>query len=174
MLERGRDIAEHVLNAEDREARHVALGLALAIGVGVLGALAATRGGHMVDRRRLARGDDPEVVQAPKGLSSAALPLILSVSTLSALRIWNAPASPGRTRALGLWAGLQALNAAAMALHPRRFGQQMAAALLTAGLTTAYAHEAGKLDQRAGGIAFPRWGRVGLSNLMKDVSKRAD
>ena len=48
----------------------------------------------------------------------------------------------------------------------------MAAALLTAGLTTAYAHEAGKVDTRAGGIAFPRWGRVGMSNLMKDVSSK--
>ena len=172
MLERGRDIAEHVLNAEDRDGRRVALGLAAVIGIGLIGALAATRGGQAVDRRRLARGGDAEVVQAPKGLSSAAMPLILSVSTLSALRVWNAPSGAGRTRALGLWTGLQVLNALAMALHPRRFGQQMAAALLTAGLTTAYAHEAGKVDTRAGGIAFPRWGRVGMSNLMKDVSSK--
>ena len=117
MLERGRDIAEHVLNAEDRDGRHVALGLAAVIGIGLIGALAATRGGQAVDRRRLARGGDAEVVQAPKGLSSAAMPLILSVSTLSALRVWNAPASPARGAALRFWGVTQAVNALWLAIR---------------------------------------------------------
>ena len=74
MLERGRDIAEHVLNAEDRDGRHVALGLAAVIGIGLIGALAATRGGQAVDRRRLARGGDAEVVQPPRACRAPPCP----------------------------------------------------------------------------------------------------
>ena len=41
-----------------------------------------------------------------------------TATTLSARRVWNAPALPGRNRTLGLWALAQGVNALWLAARP--------------------------------------------------------
>ena len=173
MLERGREVVEDFLNAEGRGGGHVMLGLALLAGVGLSTAMLAKRGADAIDETgaRL-RSPGHGVVEKPRSLMSALAPVLLSATTLSALRVWNAPSDRARARALGLGGGLQLLNAGVIAMRPRRFAQQVAAAMLTAGLTTAYAHEARKLDRRAGTIVQPQAGGVGMSNMVRDVLRR--
>lgn len=102
---------------------------------------------------------------------SLILPAVYSVTTLSAVRVWNAPSRPERTAALGLWAAAQALNAVWIAMRPASRGLQIAAAMSSAGLAAAFAHEARKLDERAGKLASPTGGRVRLANL---IQRKAD
>ncbi|MDP2116288.1 MAG: TspO protein, partial [Brevundimonas sp.] len=91
-----------------------------------------------------------------------------SATTLSAVRVWNAPARPERTAAMGLWAGAQALNAVWIALRPASRGLQIAAAMSSAGLAAAFAHEARKIDARAGKLASPIGGGVRMANRVED------
>ena len=66
---------------------------------------------------------------------------------------------------MGLWAGAQAINAIWIALRPASRGMQIAAAMTSAGLAAAFAHEARKLDPKAGKLASPTGGGVRLGNL---------
>ena len=109
ILHEARDAAGDFLNANERDVGHVVLGVALTIGF-ALGAtlLARTtirpRPMHLAD-------DDAPITERPRGPLSLILPAVFSVTTLSAVRVWNAPARPERTTAMGLWAAAQALNA---------------------------------------------------------------
>lgn len=172
MLTQAREALEDFLNAENRGTGHVLLGAAVLLGIGLTAAALSSRGAREVDRAGVRAPTGHGVVEAPRSGLSALVPLLMSATTLSALRVWNAPAAPERRRALGLWAGLQLLNAGIIALRPRRFGGQIAAAMAAAGLTSAYAFEARKLDRRAGTIVQPAGGGVGLSNLVRDVARR--
>jgi tryptophan-rich sensory protein len=95
----------------------------------------------------------------------AVWPALFSVTSLAALRVWNAPDSPDRNRALGLWAGLQGLSMLWMAWAPRDRTTQIVAAVSTAGLTAAYAHQAAYVDRKAAGLIAPT-GFAGLSALI--------
>ena len=172
MLVEAREAVEDFLNAEGRGAGHVALGAAVVLGIGLTAAALSSRGAREVDRTGIRTAPGHGVVEAPRSGLSALAPLMMSATTLSALRVWNAPNAPERRRALGLWAGLQLLNAGIIALRPRRFGGQVAAAMAAAGLTSAYAFEARKLDRRAGTIVQPAGGGVGMSNLIRDIARR--
>lgn len=173
MLERGREIVEDLLNAEDRGGSHVLLGVLLLAGVGLTTAALSTGGAREVDRTGVReRTPGHGVVEKPRSVLSALAPILFSASTLSALRVWNAPSEQARSRALGLWAGSQLLNALIIAARPRRFSGQVAGAMAAAGLASAYAFEARKLDRRAATIATPVAGGVGLSNLARDVARR--
>lgn len=172
MLERGREAVAELLNSEGRSGGHVALGLLLCAGAVALSAAAGAGGARRVDRhglRRPGRPGDDAVVEAPRSLLAIAGPALLSATTLSAVRVWNAPDTAARSRALGLWALLQGLNGVWMALRPRGLPQQVASAMIVAGVTAAYAHEARKLDKKAATIVAPVVGRAALGNLMSDL-----
>ena len=162
------DAATSFLNAEGRGAAHVALGVAVTVGF----ALAATIFASRTIRPRLldTTGDAP-ITERPRGPLSLILPAVFSVTTLSAVRVWNAPARPERTTAMGLWAAAQALNAVWIALRPTSRNLQIAAAMSSAGLAAAFAHEARKLDSEAGTLASPTGGRVRLANF---IQRKAD
>jgi len=163
------DAATDFLNAEGRGAGHVLLGVAITVGF----ALAATAFARKTIRPRpehLAEDDAP-ITERPRGPLSLILPAVFSVTTLSAVRVWNAPKAPERNLAMGLWAGAQALNAVWIALRPTSRALQIAAAMSSAGLAAAFAHEARKLDNRAGKLAAPSGGAVHLANM---VQKKAE
>ncbi|MCC7268343.1 MAG: tryptophan-rich sensory protein [Caulobacteraceae bacterium] len=168
LSEKIHDEVEEALNSEGRSLRHVLAGAAVCLGaVGLSTLVAAYRTPGGVNRaveRQYDRLDEPAVAP-PKKAVSLLWPALFSVTTLAALRIWNAPPSRERTRALWMWTGLQVLNTAWMALGPRRRAEQLVAALSTAGLTAAYAGAARKVDEVAAGLVAPYAGWVSFANL---------
>ena len=165
ILEDAREAAGDFLNAHERDIGHVVLGVAVTVGF-ALGATLLARTTIRPKARSLAHGDGP-ITDRPRGPLSLILPAVFSVTTLSAVRVWNAPARPERTTAMGLWAAAQALNAVWIALRPSSRGLQIAAAMSTAGLAAAFAHEARKLDSETGKLASPTGGRVRLANFIQ-------
>lgn len=168
ILEDARDAAGDFLNAHERDIGHVVLGIAVTVGF----ALGATLLARTITPKSLhpGHGDGP-ITERPRGPLSLILPAVFSVTTLSAVRVWNAPARPERTTAMGLWAAAQALNAVWIALRPASRSLQIAAAMSSAGLAAAFAHEARKLDPQAGKLASPMGGRVRLANF---IQRKAD
>lgn len=160
------DAAVGFLNADERDVGHVVLGVAVTVGFALLATALAT--GAIGPRRRSVRqirhGEAP-VTERPRGAFSLVLPAVFSATTLSAVRVWNAPASPTRTAAMGLWAGAQAISAIWIALRPASRGMQIAAAMTSAGLAAAFAHEARKMDSEAGKLASPTGTGIRLGNL---------
>lgn len=148
------DKLTEALNAEGRSARHVALGLLVALGaVGATAAIAAVK-------------PQPAVPGGPRqpraSLGRAIWPALFSVTTLAAIRVWNAPSSPARTRALTFWGALQGVNALWMVLCPRDRVTQTVAALSTAGMTGLYAKAAADVDQKAASMVGPAgWASLG-------------
>ena len=67
-----------------------------------------------------------------------------------------------------LWAGAQALNAVWIALRPASRAMQIAAAMSSAGLAAAFAHEARKIDTRAGKLAAPVGRQVHMANAVEE------
>ena len=156
LAERAQDKLEEALNAEGRSRGHVAAGLLVCLGcIAATAAIAAAR------PQPAAPGAKPSRHPAMR----AVWPALFSVTTLAALRVWNAPDSAERTRALGLWVGLQGLSMLWMAWAPRDRTTQVVAAVSTAGLTAAYAHQAAYVDRKAAGLIAPT-GFAGLSALI--------
>ena len=168
-LDDARDAATGFLNAEGRHPGHVALGVLVTVGF----ALAATAFASRTVRPRPQQlaDDDAPITERPRGPLSLILPAVFSVTTLSAVRVWNAPASRERGLAMGLWAGAQALNAVWIAMRPASRALQIGAAMSSAGLAAAFAHEARKIDARAGKLAAPVGGSTHMANM---VQKKAD
>ncbi|WP_439476719.1 tryptophan-rich sensory protein [Brevundimonas sp.] len=163
-LDDAQDAAASFLNAEGRGAAHVALGVAVTVGFALAATLFASR---TIRPRPRTLADAAPITERPRGPLSLILPAVFSVTTLSAVRVWNAPARPERTTAMGLWAAAQALNAVWIAMRPASRGLQIAAAMSSAGLAAAFAHEARKLDPEAGKLASPTGGRVRLANFIQ-------
>lgn len=160
------DAAASFLNADGRHPGHVALGVALTIGFALAATLLARR---TIRPRPQTLGDhDAPITERPRGPLSLILPAVFSVTTLSAVRVWNAPPQRERTVAMGLWAAAQALNAVWIAMRPASRSLQIAAAMSSAGLAAAFAHEARKLDARAGKLAAPTGGSVHLANMVQE------
>ncbi|MNH45709.1 hypothetical protein D3C79_1082270 [compost metagenome] len=63
-----------------------------------------------------------------------------------------------------LWIAAQAVSAVWLAVRPTRLTTQIAAAMSSAGLAAAFAHEARKLDPAAGKLASPTGMGVRLAN----------
>ena len=168
-LDRALDSAAEFLNAEDRHPGHVALGLALTVGF-ALASAALAKG--VIDPRRRSRQEalrgQGAVVERPRGSLSLLLPAVFSATTLSALRVWNAPSRRERTHALSLWAVAQAVNAALIALRPTGRFSQIAAAMTTAGLAAAFAHEARRVDVGAGKLAAPFGATTRIANRVEE------
>ncbi len=171
VIDDARDAASGFLNAEGRDVAHVALGVALTVGF----ALAATAFAKRTIRPRpetLAEDDAP-ITERPRGSLSFILPAVFSATTLSAVRVWNAPRARERNVAMGLWAAAQALNAVWIAMRPASRGLQIAAAMSSAGMAAAFAHEARKLDARAGKLAAPVGGEVAVANMIGKKTREA-
>lgn len=162
-----REAATDFLNADERDLGHVALGVAVTVGFALL-ATAVASGAIGPRRRTVAQVRDgaAPVTERPRGALSLVLPAVFSATTLSAVRVWNAPARPERTSAMILWAGAQAINAVWIALRPASRGMQIAAAMTSAGLAAAFAHEARKLDPTAGKLASPTGRGVVTANAL--------
>ena len=156
LAERAQDKIQEAINAEGRSGRHVALGLLLCAGaVGLTAVIAAVK-------------PQPVAPGAPRqpraSLGRAIWPALFSVTTIAALRVWNAPSSPARTRALSLWGGLQGLNALWMLLRPKDRLTQVVATISTVALTTIYARAASDVDAKAADMVAPA-GWAGLAGL---------
>ena len=162
-----RDRAADLLNAEGRSMGHVMIGVALTAGFALL-ATAVARGAIHPRPRRLAdaRQGDAPITERPRGAFSLILPAVFSATTLSAVRVWNAPPQPERTRAMGLWLAAQTVNAVWLGLRPSSMARQVMAAMSSAGLAAAFAHEARKLDEGAGKMAAPTGSGVRLGNFL--------
>lgn len=146
------------LNADGRSLRHVVAGAAIcALLVSVSAAMAAARPVPP------SPGAEPE--RGP--FLRAIWPAVFSVTTLAALRIWNAPPSQHRTQALSLWSVLQASNLAMTFWRPRTRQARFVAAATTAALTTAYVRAAAEVDQKAATMTAPT-GFDGLSAIMAE------
>jgi translocator protein len=170
VLDDARDAATGFLNAEGRDASHVLLGLAVTVGFALAATAFASRSVRP-DPRRLS-SDDAPITERPRGSLSFILPAVFSATTLSAVRVWNAPRARERTMAMALWAGAQALNAVWIAMRPAGRGMQIAAAMSSAGLAAAFAHEARKLDARAGKLAAPVGGQVAFANILQKKAEQ--
>lgn len=157
------DKVSETLNADGRSLSHVAAGVVICAAlIGVTTALSVS------GRQAPAPGAKP----SRHPLMKALWPSLFSVTTLAALRVWNAPDSPERTRALGLWGLLQTSNLACSALKPRQQAGQITAAVATAGLTAAYAHAASYVDRKAAALTAPT-GFAGLSSVIATPTKGA-
>ena len=166
-----RDRIDTLVDERGHAARHVAAGLGLTVGAVLIAALIA--------RRNAPIDDDPDVqaehdrlkrpaFQPPKAVFGMVWPPLFMAITLSGLRLWNAPASAARTRALTLWTAIQGLTALWMALGTRRLGGRLTAAVATLGTAGAYALEARKIDAPATGLAAPYLGWMGLANILTE------
>lgn len=170
-LDQAVDKASDFLNAQDRHPGHVALGLALTIGL-ALGSAALAHG--LVEPRRRSRAQalrgQGAVTERPRGGLGLLLPAVFSATTLSAVRVWNAPSRRERTLALTLWALAQSANAALLALRPTGRAPQILAAMTSAGLAAAFAHEARRVDVRAGKLATPYGKATHMANRVEEAA----
>lgn len=171
MRESIRETFEGAARGQSQAARHIGLGVALAGGAVLLSALVAG-----VQKRRVTGpeiGSDgeprrPPAFEPPKALSGVFWPPLFIALTLSGLRLWNAPASAARTRALTLWTAIQGLNAVWMSLGPARLGGKLTAAVATLGTALAYAFQARRIDAPASTLAAPYLGWMGLANVLTE------
>lgn len=151
--------------------RHVLIGLGLtglAVGASALaGWRNAPTDSHPDMRRAYDQLEQPSI-KPPKPVFSIVWPPLFLALTLSGLRIWNAPDSPKRTRALALWGAVQALNAVWMILGPRRLGGQLAAAVASLGTSGAYVWQARQVDAPAGAMVTPYLSWVGFANVLTE------
>lgn len=165
-LDDAREAATDFLNAEGRNPGHVAMGVVLTAGFALAATLFATR--TLSQTPDQPHDDHAPVTERPRGPLSLILPAVFSVTTLSAVRVWNAPPTRERTVAMTLWAGAQALNAVWIALRPSGRALQIAAAMSSAGMAAAFAHEARKIDARAGKLASPLGRKVHMANRVEE------
>ncbi len=165
-----RRLIEGYLNSEGRSTTHVLVGAGLAAGA----ALVAT--GLAARAARPAEADEDRAhgvfIEKPRNPLSIILPALFSATTVSALRVWNAPASTARASALRVWLVTQAVNGVWLAVRPRRMAGQMLAAMTSAGMMAAYAHYARQLDRRSGVMAAPQGRGVGMVNLVSEKLAR--
>lgn len=169
MLDQVRDTLDVVANSRGRPTSHLAAGAALTAGAVLLSAWIASRNSptraHPAVKRAYDALRQPSF-QPPRKTFAIVWPPLFLLLTISGIRVWNAPDSPERTRALGLWGGIQVLNAVWMALGPRRLEMQVGAAVASLGVSVAYAREASKVDPPAAGVIAPFLGWIGFANVL--------
>ncbi|MFO1015420.1 MAG: TspO/MBR family protein [Caulobacteraceae bacterium] len=160
-----------IANSRGRTAGHVLLGLVITGGAVMTSALIAARHSPSPSHPEVKAQYDQLTqtpLQPPAVVFGVVWPALFMALTLSGLRIWNAPKSLERTRALTLWGLIQAFNAMWMALGPRRLGGQLATAVATLGTAAAYAWEARKVDAPASNLAAPYLGWIGFANVLTE------
>lgn len=165
-MDDARDAAVDFVNGEDRSLGHVLLGVAVTAGFALAATWLANRAlSPRLSARDIHSGARP-VTDRPRGAMSMIVPAVFSATSLSAVRVWNAPAQPRRSAALGLWAATQAVNALWLAARPAGRALQIGAAMASAGLAAAFAHEARRLDAGAGKLASPIGGGTRVMNAI--------
>jgi tryptophan-rich sensory protein len=164
-----RHAIDEIANSRGRSTQHLLTGVAITAGAVLTSALIAARNAPTPSNPKVKRAYDalekPDFQPPSKAFALIWPPLFLAL-TVSGLRIWNAPASPARTQALTLWGAAQALNAAWMALGPRRLGGQLATAVASLGTSMAYAWRARQVDPPAANLVAPYLGWIGFANVL--------
>lgn len=165
-----RDAATDFLNSEGRSVGHVVAGVVITAGFALLasGVASAALKSRTASRRR--RGAQA-ITEQPQGAFSLILPAVFSATTLSAVRVWNAPPARERTNALGLWALAQTVNAVWLGLRPTSMWKQVLAAMSSAGLAAAFAYEARRLNE--GPTHLPSPGRA-ARNVRRYLHRKTD
>ena len=160
-------------DASRRPGAHVVAGLALAAAAVVTARVVAGRPFNRTPADR-AHGLEaaPLSVQSPPALLGVLWPPLFLALTMSGLRVWNAPPSRQRSRALTLWGLALAFNALWMALGPRRFGGNVTTAVATLGTSGAYAWEAHRLYAPPDSLAAAPQSWRGFTGALGDRLRR--
>ncbi|MDB5429687.1 MAG: TspO protein [Caulobacter sp.] len=146
----------------------------IAIGLGLAAAAVITA--NLVSRHVAHIPEDPESegeyghywgkgAERPNALVAMLWPPLYMALTLSGIKIWNAPASPQRSKALTLWGLIQGFNALWMAWGPRRLGGQTLATAASVGATAAYAWEASKVKAPNSTLTAPYAGWISMASV---------
>ncbi len=162
-------------HARDRARSHIVAGVAMSVGAVLISAMAARRTAPAADNQKARTGPKARTgaklrrapLQAPAVFAVVWPPLFMAL-TLSGLRIWSAPPSRARTRALTLWGLIQGFNALWMALGPKRLGGQLTTAVATLGAAAAYTWQARRIDAPAASLASPYLGWIGFANVLTE------
>lgn len=162
------DAVDDGLNARGRSATHVAAGFGLCAAALMLTALAAY---HDKPAQTLRDRIDEASLRKPgfkpsERTFSAVMPPMFLLLTFSGIRIWNAPAGPARTRALGIWGALQALHALESLWKPKENTAKLVTNLATMGGALAYAANAKDADPPSAAIIAPYVSWMGFANLV--------
>ena len=169
LVQSARNAVDDLANSRGRSTQHLMVGLCLTAGPVLASALIARANAptaaHPDIEKAYDRLEQPAFAP-PKAAFAVIWPPLFMALTLSGLRVWNAPASPARTRALSLWAAVQGLNAVWMALGPRRLGGQLTVAVVSLGASAAYAWRARDVDPPAAGMVAPYVGWIGFANVL--------
>ena len=166
------DQFQGLINARGRSSKHIAEGIALcALAVlasaAIAGAAAPTKANPKRNRQSaMLRKPD---MQPPKKTFAAVWAPLFATLTLSGVRIWNAPASPARTRALGLWGALQGMNALTTLWGPKQQTATVVSHLATLGGAFAYLNEARKVDATSAAIVSPYLGWMTFAGILSEV-----
>jgi translocator protein len=171
MLQSVGDQFQGLINARGRSATHVVEGVALcalavAASAAIAGAAAPTKANPRRERQA-ARLHKPDF-QPPKKTFAAVWGPLFAVLTLSGIRIWNAPDSSARGRALGLWGSLQVLNALTMLWGPQRQTATLLTHLASLGGAFAYLNEARKVDATSAAIVSPYLGWMSFAGILSE------
>jgi tryptophan-rich sensory protein len=108
--------------------------------------------------------------QPPPAAFGPAWTILYGLMTASAWRVWRAPSSPERTRALAWWGTQISLNAAWTWIF---FGARKPAAALVElsallGAIVLYANEARKVDRAAAWLVAPYIGWTGFAGVLNE------
>jgi benzodiazapine receptor len=108
--------------------------------------------------------------QPPRQAFGPVWTALYGLMAASAWRIWRAPSSPARTRALALWGGQLALNGAWSWIFFGARRPKNALVELTAMLATiaAYANEARKVDRTAAWLIAPYLAWTGFAGALNE------
>jgi tryptophan-rich sensory protein len=175
MLETGREAIQGFLNSRDRSLGHVAVGALICVGAVGVTAWIASRNAPTESNPAIKAEYDrlkQPGFRPPRATFKLVWPPLFTMLALSGLRIWNARSGPARTRALGLWGAVNALNAVWMAWGPKLRLQQFLTALTTLGTTAVFVNEARKVDGGAAAMVAPYAGWVSFANLLAEEAWR--
>jgi translocator protein len=160
-----------LINARGRSSQHVAGGLALCAAAvmasAAVAAAAAPTRPNPERRRQSAALRKPDFQPPKKTFAAVWAPLFVTL-TLSGVRIWNAPDSPARSRALGLWGGLQAMNAVTTLWGPKQQTATLVTHLATLGGAFAYLNQARKVDATSAAIVSPYLGWMSFAGILRE------
>ncbi|HEX3887161.1 MAG TPA: TspO/MBR family protein [Phenylobacterium sp.] len=170
-----RGAVDSLANSRGRSTQHILIGLGLTVGAVAISALVARLNAPPEDDYEAYSDYDAPVVielEPQSKVFAKVWPPLFMALTLSGLRIWNAPKSVARTQALTLWGAVQGLNAAWMALGPKRLGGQLATAIASLGTAAAYVWRARQVDPPAANLVAPYVGWIGFANVLSEGLSR--
>ncbi len=172
-----RGAVDSLANSRGRSGRHILVGLGLTAGAVAVSALVARFSAAPKSTREVYSDFEETVLVEPRPtprVFAVLWPPLFMALTLSGLRIWNAPRSAERTQALTLWSIVQGLNAAWMALGPKRLGGELTAAVASLGTAAAYVWRARRVDPASAEMVAPYVGWMGVANVIsQELGRKA-